>query len=239
MKKFLLILLSSCVFLHGCGDKSDAIKTSKTANNEVGPEISTSQFDTGLRGANAQVLSGTNSGIAGGQVAKFEIPLSAAEKKYLKDMPCLDENECYGDRQFRQDIIKTYPDIGLVKFPSDDTLKGLPKDEVKPFKDDFYRALYLAKRITIANGQTLFDFMKNCGKGFVSTNSASFSGQKNESIQFFPVLRRLDDGREEEMQILFDRTGPQVTARSPWFSTHIMQDRDFLMHHGLRCWSAN
>ncbi len=217
-------------------DTNDASSNAQLVNNER--DDAKPQFDTGLRGPDAKIMSGANNGSAGGKAAQFELPISDDEAKYLSDMPC-QENGCYGNRDFYRFITKTYPDIGNIAFPKDKALKGLPEDELEPFKNDFYRALYLAKRINLANGQTLFDFMEKCSKGFGSTDQASFNLEKNESIQFFPVLRRLDNGKEEDMQILFDRTGAKVTARSPWFSTHIIQDQDFLAQHGLRCWSKS
>ncbi len=201
------------------------------------PEPAT-KFDTGLRGVDAQILSGNEGGIAGGNVATFDLPITEDEAKYLSDMHCLDERECYGDKRFYQFIIKTYPDISKIKFPKSKALEGLSKEELDGYRYDFYRALYLSKRITLANGQTLFDFIAKCGKGFSSTDAASFDEKKNVAMQFFPVFRRLDNGQEEELQILFYRIGDKVTARSPWFSSHVMQDKDFLKQHGVRCWNT-
>jgi len=195
------------------------------------------EFDTGLRGDLAKIMSGYNNGIAGGKVADFTLLVTPEEEKHFNDTRCFDENECYTDRKFYKFIVKKYPDIGKIKFPMTKELREYEKEDLDKYRYDFYNNLYLAKRITLANGQSLFDFMTKCSKSLVATDFASYDPDSNiQVIQFFPVLRIADTGEPIEMDIIFDRLGDEVKARSPWFSTHIMQDSDFLKQHGLRCY---
>jgi hypothetical protein len=187
--------------------------------------------------ADTKILSGSANGMGGGCVAKFEMPVSADEQKYLNDRICYDERECYGEDHFFKYITRTYPDIKRIRFPMDSDLNSLSREDLAPFKADFYRALYFAKRISLANGQTLFDFMTKCSRGLEAHFSASFDMDGKESIQFFPVLRRLDNGKEVDLNITFNRIGSHVEANSPWFSSHIITNPDFLREHGLRCWA--
>ena len=206
------------------------------AQNPASSNESNAKFDTGLRGIDAQVMTGAANGMAGGAVAAFELPISDEEAKFQKDMRCFDEKECYGDRHFYHAIVTKYPAIARIKLPADPAYKNMDKEDMEPIKNDFYRAVYVAERIHLADGQSLFDFITKCAKGFSSADRAEFDRNGIEAMQFFPILRRLDTGVPVEMRILFDRSGPKVVARSPWFSTHIITDRDFLQQHGLQCW---
>jgi len=81
----------------------------------------------------------------------MSIKLSDIDVRYIKGE--LDEDE------FDRLILKRNPDIGRVKYqPRADE----DRDDIANSKRDFRRALYFAKKIPLANGQTMFDWLKSC-----------------------------------------------------------------------------
>ncbi|MFP3569821.1 hypothetical protein [Paraburkholderia sp. SIMBA_030] len=41
------------------------------------------------------------------------------------------------------------------------------------------------------------------------------------------------------MDVLYDRVGDELRARSPFFSTNVLIHKDFLAMHGLECRGKN
>ena len=167
---------------------------------------------------------------------KFTLPASDIEKKFLRDMPCHDGQYCYATEQYYKFIISNYHDIAKIKFKFNQ-YNNLDKDDFNVFRYQFYRDLYLAKRITLANGQSLFDFMLKCSKGLAATDFADYDIDKSENIQFYPILRKISDGKAIEMKIRFNLKGDQVITQS-LFSVGIIQDKNFLENDGLMCWHS-
>lgn len=107
-------------------------------------------------------------------------------------------------------------------------------------RNDFRRGLYFASIIRLANGQTILEFMTQCSKELAITNSAEVSdadAQKGPFVylQYFPVLKNTDSGAEVQMQLLLDRIGDKVVARSPLFSSDALTKADFLTANHLAC----
>lgn len=174
--------------------------------------------------------------------ASISIAQSEDEKRYLADQVCLDEAECYGPKRFRRFVFKRYPDIARVTYrPEAGDVQD--KDTLEQRKEFFFQGLYFAKKIQLANGQSLYDFMRLCSKGFSAVDGAEvgFDTATKSSyfdLQYFPVLRRADTGEPEEMQILLERRGDKIVARSPFFTTNALRFSDFLERHHLTCWSG-
>ncbi|EON13126.1 hypothetical protein C266_13979 [Pandoraea sp. SD6-2] len=171
--------------------------------------------------------------------ASIELPQSPAEKKLLSDVGCYDDKECLTFDKFDRQILKEYPDISSIRYRIPRELDADP-ETARWMHQDFHRALYFAKQIRLADGQSLFDFIKNCSRGFSTTDFAQVdrdlkTGTSFISMQYFPVLRRQETGKDLEMQILFERRGDKIEARSPFFSSSVLQRNDFLASHGLTC----
>ncbi|MBR7783672.1 hypothetical protein [Undibacterium luofuense] len=79
------------------------------------------------------------------------IKLSDMDVRYIKGE--LDEDS------FDQLILKGNPDIGRVKYQP---RANEDRDDIANSKREFRRALYFAKKIPLANGQTMFDWLKSC-----------------------------------------------------------------------------
>lgn len=172
--------------------------------------------------------------------ASITVPAALEEKQFLNTPMCFDDSVCFGPRHFEKFILTKYPDIGKIRFsPPRDV--PLERDEVARMREDFRRGLYYAKLIPLANGQTLFEFLTKCSKHLSPLNWAQVDFEAKGrtpyvSMQFFPVLKRKGTGEEIEMQILLDRHGDRIDARSPLFSTNALRYSNFLDRHGLECW---
>ncbi|KVQ57513.1 hypothetical protein [Burkholderia territorii] len=175
------------------------------------------------------------------KVATVALDQSDFEKRYLADQTCLDETECYGPKRFERDIVKRYPDIAKIKYhPVQDEADDA--DTVAMRREQFVHGLYFAKQIKLANGQTLFDFMRTCARGFTSLDGAeSAYDSKSDTpyfdVRYYPTLRRVDTGQPIELQILFERRGDKLVAQSPFFTTNAVRYADFLQRHKVECWN--
>lgn len=162
------------------------------------------------------------------------------EKRYLADQTCLDETACYGPKRFKQYILKRYPDLARVRY------HPLPEEAddseiVTNRRESFFQSLFFAKQIQLANGQNLYDFMVSCSKGLTPLDAAEVAYDDKVKgsyfdIQYFPTLRRIDTGEPVELQILFERRGDKLIARSPFFTSNALQYPDFLTRHRVTCW---
>jgi hypothetical protein len=170
------------------------------------------------------------------------LPISKDEKQYLADAFCFDEAECYGPKRFQRYISKRYPDIGRVQY------RPLPAEAsdseiVSTRKANFFQSLYFAKQIQLANGQSLYNFMRSCSRGFAALDAAELAHDSKENtpyfdLRYFPVLRRTDTGKAEEMNIIFERRGDKLIAGSPFFTSNALRYPDFLERHKLTCWNG-
>jgi hypothetical protein len=177
-------------------------------------------------------------------VAEVTVAKSEEETRLLKDFYCKNETQCFGLKKFNRYVFSRFPDLTAIRANPIGDLgehhQGLDTDKL-----DFYRALYFAKLIKLADGLTLFDFMRQCSKGFTPLDEAQMSwdksvreGESNPYIemQFFPVLRKKGTGEEYEMQILLERREDKIIAQTPWFSSDIFRHSDFMNRNGLECW---
>jgi hypothetical protein len=191
--------------------------------------------------ADVQSFGGGNKLPIGGPLASITVPQSADETLFIDAYGCIDEVDCYGRGKFDRFAGKTYPDINRVHFNVDADLAQDDKIDIDFKKQDFRRGLYFAKIILLADGSTLFDLITKCSKTVSPYNWAeavydSESKTPYFSMQFFPVFRQDATGQEFEIDILLDRRGNLVTARSPMFSSSILRDRDFMANYRLSCW---
>jgi hypothetical protein len=191
--------------------------------------------------ADMKSFAGSDHVEVGGSLASVDVAQSPEEKKYFADFGCVDESDCYGQSKFEHDMLHRYPDIARIHFSPPQELGG-DKADIAFAKQSFRWSLYFAKQITLANGQTLFDFMTRCSKVVSSLNVAEphWADSENDTpyidMQYFPVLRQVATGHEFELQILLKRKGDKVEATSPLFSSAILRNSDFMDRHGVACW---
>ncbi|KWA84347.1 hypothetical protein WL29_22285 [Burkholderia ubonensis] len=107
------------------------------------------------------------------------------------------------------------------------------------YREHFYIGLYFAKQIQLADGQSLFDFLVKCSQKMDPLNSAELGFDKDGKMyfdmQYFPVLAHTGSGNLDDMNVIFERHGDVITARSPFFSTSILKSADYMSRHGLAC----
>ncbi|MFZ6709761.1 hypothetical protein [Undibacterium sp. TC9W] len=94
----------------------------------------------------------------------------------------------------------------------------------------------------LANGQNLYDFLIQCSGPWDINNRAEFDfdSKQNQSyfyLQYFPKLRKTVDSQPIELNLVFDRRGETLVPNSMAFSTHVLNSKDFLNKHGLKCWN--
>ncbi|MFL9888985.1 hypothetical protein PQR66_38600 [Paraburkholderia agricolaris] len=177
-------------------------------------------------------------------LASITVPVSNDEREFLHDMACLDETECYGEKRFERYIMGTYPDLKKIKFVRPNEVANDDEGTVSMLRQQFVQGLYFAKRIKLANGQSLFDFMQSCSGGFRENDSAESSyDSKNDSnyftLQYFVALRKKSNGDPVELTLTFDRRGNQIIANSPFFSSNVLRYADFLARHNVKCATAD
>jgi hypothetical protein len=172
--------------------------------------------------------------------ASITVPVPQEERNFMNDQICVDESACFGPKRFDKYIVAKYSDIAKIRYlpPRDAPLE---RGEIAVMREDFRRGLYYAKLIPLANGQSLFDFLTKCSKRLSPFNWAQIAfepktGRPYIGMQYFPVLKRRGTGEEFEMQILLDRRGDTIAARSPFFSANVLRYSNFLDRHGLECW---
>ncbi len=178
------------------------------------------------------------------KVAEIDLPRSADEKLYLDGGRCFDESECYGAKRFRKYIFKRFPDLARVSYRASKE-EASDRELVENRKESFFQGLYFAKQIQLANGQSLYDFMRLCARGFTAMDGAEWAWDLADpnkgayfDIQYFPTLKRIDTGELVELQILLERRGDKLVARSPFFSTNALRYPDFLQRHNVTCWNG-
>ncbi|MFX1739923.1 hypothetical protein PXJ20_31915 [Paraburkholderia sp. A1RI_3L] len=160
------------------------------------------------------------------------------EKRFLDDAGCFDAT-CFTAEKFDRFIVKKYPDIARIHFPVSKDLEG-DKDAMDGARMDFRRGLYFAKEIRLADGESLFDLLSKCSRSFDPNNVAQIAfdpktGKRFIFLQYFPVFVQKGTGRNTDLNLLWDRVGDELRARSPFFSTHVLVNSDFLALHGIEC----
>jgi hypothetical protein len=242
------LIVGAILFVAGvasCGQESrnQNTQSNSRATAEAQPADQIKALEQALGPNDVKSFGGSDTLPIGGPLASISVPQSEDEKRFLAEYGCIDEVDCYGREKFERFILKTYPDIARVHFKVPPEMAGEEKEDIAFKRQDFRRGLYFAKRITLANGMTLFDLLTKCSKTVEPFNwaEAVYDSKTNEPyfpMQFFPVLRQDATGDGFEADILLDRRGNWITARSPAFSSSILRDADFMNKHGLSCWHA-
>ncbi|MEX3968637.1 hypothetical protein AB4Y42_41960 [Paraburkholderia sp. EG286B] len=163
---------------------------------------------------------------------------TAEEKRFLNDAGCFDD-ACFTAEKFDRFIVKKYPDIAKVHFRISKDLEG-DKDAIATARMDFRRGLYFAKQIHLADGESLFDLLAKCSHSFDPNNVAqlAFDAKTNKPfiyMQYFPVFLQKGTGKNMDLNLLWDHVGDELRAQSPFFSTHVLVNSDFLAMHGIEC----
>lgn len=169
------------------------------------------------------------------------VPQWDAERRFLEDAPCANEMHCYGPLRFRWSIFERYPDIAKIRYEWLNS-GGVDASTLAARSAHFYTGLYLAKQITLADGQTLYDFMRHCAKDFSEMDGADINHDSRSwtayfDVRYFPRLRRSDSGAEIELQLLFVRYADRLATQSGVLAEHMLSDPDFMRHQGLICWN--
>ena len=121
--------------------------------------------------------------------ASIVVTQTEEEKRFLGSHGCTDDVDCYGPKKFEKDMKRRYSDIGKYKFRPWSDLNG-DREETEIKRQDFVRGLYFAKQITLANGQTLFEFLTKCSNGQSPLNSAEFAYQPISHEPYFYQIGR-------------------------------------------------
>lgn len=167
---------------------------------------------------------------------------SPEEKRFLKDAGCFNDG-CFTAEKFDRFIVKKYPDIAKIHFPVSKDLDG-DKDAIADARMDFRRGLYFAKQIKLADGQSLFDLLSKCSHSFDPNNVAQLAfdpktGERYIFMQYFPVFVQKGTGKNMDLNLLWDRVGDELRARSPFFSTNTLVSSSYLAMHGVECRAAD
>lgn len=164
------------------------------------------------------------------------------EKRFLADARCFDD-ACFTAEKFDRFIIKKYPDIARIHFRVSEAFDG-DKDAIASARMDFRRGLYFAKQIKLANDESLFDLLSRCSHSFDPNNVAQLAFDPKTDkpfiyMQYFPIFLQMGTGKNVDLNLLWDRVGDELRARSPFFSTNVLAHSDFLAMHGMECRSKD
>lgn len=223
----------------GCGNDDAGSSQEKSASNLPVNEKLESMRATSPAVASLLAGSGAYADATGWpQAALVKMSQADEEKRYMQDVRCFD-SACFNAEAFDKFIVKTYPDVAKARFKPWDTIaddKGLIADA----RMDFRRGLYFAKRIRLADGSSLFDLLAKCSRTLDRHDAAQFGTLADGKtpyidLQYFARFRQTDTGEDVDMQILFDRVGDDLRARSPFFSSSIVLTKDFMSVHHLEC----
>jgi len=234
-------LVIAAVMVCACSrSPTDAIGNPHIAAGAQAPDRVT-EVEHAIGSADVKTFGGSAKLPIGGPLASVTVPQSDDEKKFLADFSCFDESECYGPEHFERYALAKYPDIAKVRFRVPPELADADKEDIAFKKQDFRRGLYFAKEIKLANGQTLFDLLTKCSKTVSPFNWAEITrepgtGRIYAVMQYFPVLRQDATGDEFELDIHLERTGDEIAALSPAFSSSVLRNADFMVKHGVSCW---
>jgi hypothetical protein len=234
------VALISCL-IGACYPSPGHAPPDASAASEAQAQAKIKNFEQQLGSADVRSFGGGDKLPIGGPIASITISPSNDEQRFITEFGCTDEIDCYGREKFDRYIVKTYPDIARVRFHVPPDMADEEKADVDVFRQDFRRGLYFAKLIHLADGSTLFDLLTKCSKTVSPLNwaEATYDSETQKPyfpMQFFPVFRQDATGHEFEADVLLDRRGDQLTARSPMFSSTILRDPDFMTKHGLSCW---
>lgn len=232
------------VCLSGCGN-NDSMPQSATATSATTAAQNLTSAP-GLSKAAITILTGQDGAGADEKgwpkSATVSLLQTDEEKRFLDDVGCFGDG-CFTAEKFDAFIRRKYPDIAKVHFRPPEAFDG-DEEAIANARLDFRRSLYFAKRIQLADGESLFDLITRCSRSMSPINYASVArepgyGKPYFDLQYFPVFRKKDTGEDFEVDVLYDRVGDELRARSPFFSTNVLIHRDFLAMHGLECRGNN
>ena len=163
------------------------------------------------------------------------IKLNDMEARYIKGD--LDEDS------FDRLILKADPDIERVKYHP---RANEDHDDIENRKRNFRRALYFAKKIPLANGQTMFDWLKSCpysmGENMYASKVPAATGAYQPfasklsfmEATYHPILLMKSDGQKDNVSLSWiiyeDVTLKDFTSRAavylnnPHFETQSATD---------------
>lgn len=230
--RFLASAIVVAIAATGCG---------KGSQNEPQTEPSASvDLAKGMRPETVKSFAGSDVIAVGAPLAKITVPVQQEESRLLADFPCPDGNGCFDEKSFYKAAAARFPDIKRVPFHPTKDMKDDP-DALAMYRDAFRDGLYFSKQIMLANGESLFDLISKCSRGFGPIDGATLTvdpGKDSKpywALQYFPVFRQVGTGEDFEMQILLERRGDTMRATSPLFSTNILEYPDFMQRHALTC----
>ncbi|WP_199055252.1 hypothetical protein [Aquitalea sp. ASV15] len=143
------------------------------------------------------------------------------------------------DRFYR--FIHADPDVRKSRIPRNMALAEDANLAKKQWVDEVRTAVYFSKRIRLANGQSLFELITRCGKGWDSpATQATLDVPANSPpgfrLQYLISFKKFGQPIGLQMRALFMRRGEQLIANSA-FAESLLQNPDFMRANGLRCWS--
>jgi len=161
-----------------------------------------------------------------------DVYVSAAQSK---EEGAIGTDDRYGEK-FDAFIFSTYPDIKKQKFVPDSSMVG-DQETIDIYKTGFYRALYFAKLIKLADGRNLYDFLNKCAK---LNRSVSFADRESAdtnqfNIQYFFELKRKDSGEPVGESIFLKRQGNRFSADRTPFGYFAISDDHYMKTFGLKC----
>lgn len=216
--------------LTGCGSGQADASSSEAASSE-----DASAFVNGVLSSMSEKDRKNFTGgasINNGGVASYTLPTFADEQALL---------ETHDIAAFAKAGRRRYPDIAAVAFKPSPEMRE-DAETLAMYRDEFYAGLYYAKLIKAADGSSLFDLMTRCGRLKDPTSGADlgFAGMGEHkgpwvNLQFFPVFRQAGTSETTDLQILFERDGNVIKARSQLFSSHVLDSASVLQDHGVEC----
>jgi hypothetical protein len=175
----------------------------------------------------------------GDKPASITLPQSEEEVAYLHDVRCFDQGACFTAAKFERFILKSYPDIKSVPARVPDELREEDVETKVFYREQVRMALYFAKRIGLADGESLFDLMTRCSGRYSDATRADVAFEPGGSpyfyLQYFLYFTFVPSGEEFELDVLLNRKGNKLEAISPAFSSHVLTDPEFMHHHGVAC----
>lgn len=159
------------------------------------------------------------------------------ETAFLQAGGCMDCQE--GDRFHR--FIHSDPDVRKSRIPRNSALAGDISQAQRQWVDEIRTAVYFSKQIRLADGQSLFELISHCGKGWDSPASeAVFTPQTAQGagfrIEYWIRFKKYGQPIGLQMHASFIRSGDRLIANSQ-FAESLLRNPQFMPVNQLRCWN--
>lgn len=217
------VSVAACCLLAGCDE---------APQSEATPELTPTPAPIESVAANDAVKTVVGPAGKSNDPASVDLPEFKNERLLFKDQDA---------GAFAKAGIRAFPDIAKVRFTPDDSMKSDPED-IKNARNSFYGGLYYAKMIKAGDGSTLFDLITKCGRLTDPSSGAMLTPPMEEGatewsvgIQYFPTFKMMGEDKNIDLQILLERRGNKLNARSGWFSSHVLDGASFMRDHGIQC----